>query len=72
MPDCKTIDDERLLGTDPRDAAIDAEQALWGILDLMCESNRPLERSGVEALLRLVHDKLNPAVHCLQSFKPPV
>ncbi|TNF21854.1 MAG: hypothetical protein EP318_06170 [Rhodobacteraceae bacterium] len=66
----RPTDDERLLGADPRDAVVDAELAIWGIIDLMGENDRPIHRGGMEALLRLVHDKLDPAAKSLQHFQP--
>ena len=71
MLDPQTGYDERLMGADPRDAVIDAELALWGVIDLLTEQDRAVDRRGIEAILRLIHVRLEPAAHSLQHFRAP-
>lgn len=63
-------DDPRLLGHDPRDAVMEAELALWGVVDLLTEQSRHVDRSGIEAILRLIHERLEPAARSLQDYRP--
>jgi len=63
--------DERLLCADPRDVAHDAERALWVVVELLGESGHAVDRRGMEALLRVIQDKLHPAVRTLEHYRAP-
>lgn len=63
--------DERLLCADARDAAEEAETALWGVIHLLDEREQAVEPRGITAVLRLIHDRLHPAVRTLEHYKAP-
>ncbi|WP_297772727.1 hypothetical protein [uncultured Roseovarius sp.] len=55
---------------DPRDELHEATMALWGVVNLLSLCDEPVERRGMEYILRTIHDRLEPASEALQDFRP--
>ncbi len=55
---------------DPRDAIIDVARGLDGLVDLLTEGNREVSRLGIEYLLRLLLERLEPAAEAIQGYQP--
>lgn len=58
--------------TDPRDAALEATSALYGVISMFTMCNEPVERRGLEEVLRLIHAKLEPATQELNDHWVPL
>jgi hypothetical protein len=54
---------------DPRDQAHEATLALGGIVSLLAMCDEPCDRRGLEYMLRLIFDRLEPATEALQHFR---
>jgi len=57
---------------DPRDVATEATLALRGIVDLLSMCDEPVDRSGMEHVLRIIHNRLEPATQALHDFVPRI
>ncbi|MGK8235314.1 hypothetical protein ACLGGT_21515 [Roseovarius sp. MS2] len=55
---------------DPRDEVHEVTTALWGVVSLLTMADEPVDRRGLEYLLRLIYDRLEPASEALQDFQP--
>ena len=57
---------------DPRDMVFEATIALWGVVNLLSMCDEPVDRRGIEYMLRLIHDKMEPAATALNDYVPRV
>jgi hypothetical protein len=55
---------------DPRDEVHEVTTALWGVVSLLTMADESVDRRGLEYLLRLIYDRLEPASEALQDFQP--
>lgn len=54
---------------DPRDRALEATLALGGLVSLLSMCDQPCDRRGLEYMLRLIHERLEPATEALQYYR---
>ena len=50
----------------------EATIALWGVVNLLSMCDEPVDRRGIEYMLRLIHDKMEPAATALNDYVPRV
>ena len=62
---------ERGPDADPRDDVFEAARALSGVCELLGEAEGEVGKRTVEALLRPIADKLEPAALRVMAYKPP-
>lgn len=55
---------------DPRDEVYEATTALWGVVHLLSMCDEPVDRRGMEYMLRLIHARLDPARKALDHYQP--
>ncbi|MDF1804713.1 hypothetical protein [Thalassovita sp.] len=55
---------------DPRDEVFIASEALYGVIEMLTETNRQVGTTGLEYVLRCIHERLEPAAKAITGFQP--